>query len=146
MHARHASTTTDHKVVATTKTEARKRLDALVREADAGNAPADGNATLSLAIDVWERRVLAAKDLAPSTRSVYRWCAATWRAELGTARLRTLRVEDVERVLDRLASGHHAGRPAARETLVKMRSVLGQVLNAALRRGIATRTWRRPRS
>jgi integrase len=128
------------KIVAKTKTEARKRLDALRHDADQGAAVGDGNATLNDAIDRWESRVLAGRNIAPSTREVYAWCCSTLRAELGTKRLRVLSIDQVESAFDRLADPQRrSGRPLSRSALIKVRSVLGMVLDFAEKRGMATR-------
>ena len=128
------------KVLGTTKNEARTRLDKLRRDVEAGEQVGDGNATVADALDRWQTRVLAGRDIAPATRDVYVWCAAMLRAEIGSKRLRSLTVDDVEAALDRLASKKRkGGRPLGRSALVKVRSVLGQVLDHAERRGMVNR-------
>lgn len=127
------------KVLGRTKTEARQRLDALRRRTDAGEQVGDGNATLADAIDKWTGRVLAAGDLAPATREVYGWAADRLRDELGKKRLRALTVDDVEAAFDRMTVGDAEHRPTGRAALVKVRSVLGQVLQFAERRGMVAR-------
>src|SRR6516225_9359029 len=109
------------------------------RRGAAGEPVADGNATVGAALARWEERVLAGRELAPATREAYAWCAARLRDELGTKRLRNLTVDDVEDALDRLANGNDEHRPCGRATLVKVRSVLGQVLDFAERRGMVAR-------
>jgi len=145
------------KVVANTREEASRRLLLLKREHDAGLGVGDGNATLGDAVDVWLARALPARrsggrPLAPGTREAYEWCAELWRNELGSRRLRALTVNDVEGVLDRLANrpvpqpggrppGDNRGRqprPLGRSALVKMRSVLGMILDTAVRRRLVT--------
>jgi len=128
------------KVLAVTKNEARTRLDRLRRDVEAGEQAGDGNATVADALDRWQDRVLPSRDLEPATRDVYRWCARMLRTELGSKRLRTLTVDDVETALDRLASPDRKdARPLGRAALVKVRSVLGQVLDTAVRRGMVGR-------
>lgn len=129
------------KVTAPTKAEARKRLDLLRHDADAGRPIPDGNTTLADVLERWETRVLPGLDVAPSTRELYSWCCRTLLDELGTARLRSMTVDDVEAAFDRLASARRrTGRlPLSRGSLIKVRSTLGVVLDFAERRGLATR-------
>jgi integrase len=128
------------KVLGKTKTEARQRLDKLRHEVDTKGQVGKGNATVNDAVNVWTRRVLAARTVAPSTRRTYEWCASVISDELGSKRLRTLTVEDIERAFDRLADpGRRDGRPFGRAALVKLRSVLGQALDTAQRRGMVNR-------
>lgn len=127
------------KVVAHTMTEARKRLDAMRAANDRGEQTGDGNVTVASVLDRWETRVLAGRDLEPATRDVYRWCCDVIRDELGPRRLRALTVDDVEAMLDRLSSRRSGSRPLSRASLVKVRSVLGQVLQFAERRGLAVK-------
>ena len=87
----------------------------------------------------WRERVLDARALAPSTSERYRWMLDRVVAELGTRRLRSLTVEDVERALDRLAAGAHRreGRedtPITRSTLTRLRALVVEILDFAVRR------------
>ncbi len=124
------------KVVGSTQTEARKRLDTMRAEADRGNKAGDGNATLADAISRWETRVLAGRDVAPATRTVYAWCCAVLGDNLGAKRLRALTADDVEAMFDRLVSDRNDARPLSRAALIKIRGVLGQILDFAQRRGM----------
>jgi integrase len=127
------------KVVSKTKTDARKRLDALRFQADQGQGVGDGNATVNDAIERWEKRVLSQQEVSPATREVYQWCCTTLRDALGTKRLRSLTVDDVERALDKLTHPRRKGaRPFAHSSLIKVRSVLGMVLDFAVKRGLVT--------
>lgn len=127
------------KVVAATKTEARKRLDALRRGVAAGEQVGDGNLTVGAALERWQQRALAGSKAAPATKETYAWCCARLDDELGRKRLRTLRPEDVETAFDRMARGDDQHRPMGRAALVKVRSVLGQVLDWSMRRGYVAR-------
>jgi len=126
------------KVSAATKADARKRLEALRSDADRGSV-GDGNATVADAVDRWERRVLAGMEIAPSTRMGYQWCTNMIRDTIGKKRLRTLTADDVEAMFDHLATTRKDGRTLGRSALVKVRSVLGQVLDYAERRGLVVR-------
>jgi integrase len=126
------------KVLARTETEARKRLDKLRWELEERGQIGRGNATVSNALDIWERRVLAGRDLAPSTRRTHEWAVSVLRSELGKKRLRSLTIEDVEKAFDRLADPKRE-RPLGRAALVKLRSILGQALDTAERGGMVNR-------
>jgi integrase len=121
-------------VTGKTKTDARKRLNDLLRQRDAGKPVGDGNATVSEILDLWLKRDIAGRDLAPSTTNGYNWAAGIVKTSLGKRRVRTLGVVDVEDMLDSLTRDgfSHA-------SLVKVRRALSQSLRAAERRGIATR-------
>ena len=126
------------KVFATSKTEARKRVDALRRAAAAGEPIGDGNITVGEVLNRWEERWLASRDLAQSTRDNYAWCCTRLRREIGGARVRTFRVEHLEAAFDRMASPS-SDRPLSRSALIKLRSVLAQALDFAMRRDLVTR-------
>ncbi len=122
------------KVIARTKTEARQRLDALRREVDAGTTAAGhGNITIGEILTTWERRALGARTMSPSTRDGYRWAIERLSAEIGSRRARALTVEQLEQTWDTLAN------ELGRSSLIKLRSVLGQALDFAMRRGTVTR-------
>lgn len=123
------------RVYGKTKTEARDKLKALIRQLDDVGTVADGNARVSDAVDKWKTRVLAGRDYAPATMAVYEWCCTLIDHHLGAKRLRTLSIDDVEAALDAMTSDR-SDKPVSRSTLVKVRSVLGQVLDFAQRRGM----------
>ena len=123
------------KVVAKTKTEARKRVDALRRAAEAGEPVGNGNITVGEVIDRWEQRALAGREIAESTRETYVWCCTKLRAEVGGARVRSFHVEQLEAAFDRMKSAR-TGEPLSKSALIKLRSVLGQALDFAMRRGL----------
>ena len=93
----------------------------------------DGNATVRHAVDLWSTRVLAARRLAPRTRERYERQCEVIKAALGSRRLAKLTADDVEAMLDR--EGADGG--LSRDTLAKLRSTLVQVLDFAVRRGLA---------
>ena len=127
-----------HKVVAKTKTDARKRLDAMRHANAEGRKPADGNVTVAEVLTRWKGRSLASRDLSPKTLVSYDWCISRLIDELGSKRVRTLTVDAVEAALDRMVAGSDNHRSVGRSSLIKMRSVLGQALNYAVKRGLAT--------
>ena len=90
-----------------------------------GEVVADGRMTFGEVALRWRERVLDARELAPSTSDRYRWMLDRVVAELGTRRLRSLTVDDVERALDRLAAGTH--RREGREDTPITRSTLTPV-------------------
>ena len=99
---------TRRKVIGRNRTEARQRLDHL-RHAVAAGEVAEGNATVSDAVNVWSARVLDARRLAPRTRERYEWHCTVIIDELGSRRLAKLTADDIEAMFDRLL----AARPAA---------------------------------
>lgn len=111
-----------------------------------GETLPNGNVTVADVLDRWMRRAVASKDLAPQTVEAYRWSADRIAAELGTKRLRSLSVDMVEAALDRMAKGSNEVRPLSRSALIKVRSVLGQALDFAVRRNLVNRTLRDTRS
>jgi integrase len=125
---------TRRKVVGRNRTDARQRLDRL-RQAVAAGEVAEGNARVSDAVDVWVTRVLAGRKLAPRTRERYERHCRVITEELGSRRLSKLSADDIEAMLDRqLGEGAHS-----RDTLTKLRSTLVQILEFAVRRGLAVR-------
>jgi integrase len=121
------------RVVGKNRTEARQKLDRLRRSIGLGNAPVDGNATVGQAVDLWSSRVLAARRLAPRTRERYARHCEVIKDSLGSRRLAKLTADDIETMLDR----EGAEGDLSRDTLTKLRSTLVQVLDFAVRRGLA---------
>ncbi len=113
------------------KTEARQRLDALRRGSTL--APCDGNATVGDVLATWQARALARREVAPATRDSYAWAVDRLTAAIGARRVRTFTVDDLETAYDRMSAnlGH--------SSLVKLRGVLAQALDHAIRRGVAVR-------
>lgn len=123
-----------HSVSATTKEECARKLGALVH-GDFAHRRADKKASVDAILTDWSTSALPNRRLAPATLDAYRWAIDTWRPELGRRRASDLRVEDVERALGRLA---HRSK-LSRSSLVKLRSVLSQVMAWAVRRGTIAR-------
>jgi integrase len=127
------------KVTARTKVDLLARMVELRHAAVTGEVVPDGSLTFGDVARRWRDRVLDARDLAPSTSDRYRWMLDRVVAELGTRRLRSLTVEDIERALDRLAAGAHRreGREDAsitRSTLTRLRALVAEILDFAMRR------------
>jgi integrase len=125
---------TRRKVTGRNRTEARQRLDRL-RQAVAAGDVAEGNSRVSDAVDVWATRVLAGRKLAPRTRERYERHCRVITEELGSRRLSKLTADDIEAMLDR----QFADGASSRDTLTKVRSTLVQILDFAVRRGLAVR-------
>ena len=122
------------RVTAKTEREASTKLREMIADHERGiGVVLDGKATVGSLITYWIDRELPSRNLADSTLSQYEWMADLWRKELGTVRLRTLTVDDVERALDRLAAGSQ-GRKQGQRTLTVMRQVLERVLDVGIRR------------
>ena len=85
------------------------------------------------AVDLWSTRVLAARRLAPRTRERYARHCEVIKDALGSRRLAKLTADDIEAMLDR----EGAEGALSRDTLTKLRSTLVQVLDFAVRRGLA---------
>ncbi len=139
------------KVLAGTKTEARRRLDELRRSADQGLPITPGDITLGEVIELWQKKGLAGRSISDSQHTAHRWAAKILTEELGTRRLRSLRPEHVEQAFARRVNGvstasskrsgrgRSPGKPLSRESLVKVRSTLNQALNWAQRRELVAR-------
>jgi integrase len=131
------------KVVARTRPEVVDKLNKLKAAGAYGEAVTDGNLTVGELLELWRTRVLGARDPAPSTAIRSRWILGLLSAEFGTYRLRTLDADRVEGGLDRIATGVHGRRdakgnprPLVRSSVVRIRSVLIEVLDFAVRRRI----------
>jgi integrase len=127
------------KVLAKTKTEALKRLDAMRAREALGERTSDGNLTVAAILDRWQKRSVAGRDLAPSTVDTYGWCVDRLKVELGSRRIRALTVDAVETAFDQMVKGDRTHRPLSRSALIKVRSVLGQALDFGVRRGLVSR-------
>ena len=111
-------------------------LDEMKTEARSGGLRGDGNLTVRKLLEHWRDEVLPSRSrpLAPATIVVYDWTIAVLLAELGGIRLSKLGYDDVENAFARLAD-----RELGRSSLVKIRSVLGQALDFAQKRGYVVR-------
>lgn len=120
-----------------TQTAVAVKLAELKRQGTDGTVAGDGNATVQQVLDLWRKRTLANRELAPGTVENYDWALRVLSGELGRVRLRSLDVARVESALDRIATGTTAGargKPVSARTLKLMRSTLAQVLDLAVRR------------
>lgn len=127
---------TRRRASAPTEAQAKKRLRALLGEADQLGTLTDGNATIGQLIEQWRRTALPARDLSPRTMEVYTWATNVLDRELGSKRLRSLSPEDVESAFVRLADEPDA---LGRSSLIKIRSVLSKMLTYAERRHLVNR-------
>lgn len=117
------------RAIADTEPKAKKRLRELLNAAETGTALVDGNATLGTWLTAWQDKALASSDASPRTIDAYNWACSVLRDELGTVRLRQLDEDRIEEALE-----HRATAGMSRASLVKVRSVLGMVLDFAIRR------------
>lgn len=125
---------TRRKVRARTKTDVLAKLNRLRADAASG-ITVDGNTTVRDVLELWRDRVLAGRDLAPSTREIYAWTVPVLIDTVGRKRLAKLTVDDVEKALDRIATGGDGrGNPLSRRSMSAMRSTLAQALDVAVRR------------
>jgi len=133
---------TDKRSIATAKTEARRKLDALITELHAGTDRGDGNLTVRDLLHRWQERALPSRQVSARTVAGYRWAIDVLCQELGSKRVRTLTPDHVEAVFDRLAATPERGKRdggMSRASLVKMRSVLSQALAWGERRGLVAK-------
>jgi integrase len=136
------------KVLGTTKKAVRARLDIMRTDIADGRTIGDGNTTVGALVERWKTKVLPGLDIAEQTRSTYGWSVDIIATELASKRVRTLTPDDVEEAFERIAAtptrnaltrDGSGSRMISRASLVKIRSVLGQVLDYAERRGLANR-------
>lgn len=134
---------TVHRIRATSKVEARGKLDALLRgelpTPDAvvtAGVPAGvpAGVTVGQLADGWRRRLPAPPALAPSTISRHRWACGLITEVMGHLPATTVRVADIEQALEILA-----GRGLSSASLVQVRSTLRQVFADAERREVVNR-------
>lgn len=121
------------KVTARTRAEVVAKMNTLRGREASGEPVGDGNITVGEVLERWQARVLDGRDLAPSTREQYLWALRLVRAEFARRRLRRLSVDQVETGLDHIAAGAH-GRPLARSSLARVRDLLVDVLDFAVKR------------
>lgn len=139
------------KVLATTKTEARRRLDELRNAAASGLPITPGDITLGELLRLWEQKGLASRSISDSQRAAHRWAINILTADLGSRRLRSLRPDHLEHAFTKRAEGtatvsakrggrgRSAGSALSRESLIKIRSTLNQALTWAQRRDLIAR-------
>lgn len=131
------STGKRHTVHAKTRIDLEAKMAAIRTGLQRGEEPEDGQLTVAQACDAWERRTLAGRDPATSTRDNYRWALRLIchpDTGLGGRRAKALTVDQVERWLDAQRTVHGA-KPLSRKSYVRLKSTLGQVLDDAVRRG-----------
>jgi integrase len=124
------------KVTGRTKTEARRKMRRLQRRLEDGLPAGDGSMTLGDFLERWLVEVLPARSRvqAKSTVTNYRWAAGHAIRGLGRRRLNELTPENVEALLRHLAE-----EGMARNSVMRVRSVLVMALKHAQRRDIVAR-------
>jgi integrase len=125
------------KVTGRTKSQARDKLRAVQRQAEAGLPIGDGGLTFGAFLDRWLADVLPARSRVRSSNTVenYRWAVERHlKPALGAKRLRALTPEDVEGVLRRLAADG-----MAQNSVMRVRSVAVMALKHAQRRDLIAR-------
>lgn len=124
------------KVTGRTKTDARRKMRQLQRRLEDGRPTGDGSMTLGDLIERWLVDVLPARSRvqAKSTITNYRWAAGHAIRGLGRRRLNELTPENVEALLRHLAE-----EGMARNSVMRVRSVLVMALKHAQRREIVAR-------
>lgn len=116
-----------------TRAEVVDRFNALLRDHARGVLAVDQTTTVGQLVDEYVERVVPNRkggNLSATHRYTYRWAAGIITTEVGKTRAAKLTTRDVERMLDRLAA-----RPMARSSITKVRGVLRQTLDHAVRRG-----------
>lgn len=129
------------RAIAPTEAAAKRRLREMLAQLDSGLPVVDGSLTVASLLDDWMATAVAGKQLSPRTVDTHTWAVEILKEQLGSKRVKSLRPEDVEVALTRLATKGHGSkpRPMSRASLVKIRSVLGQALTWAERRQLVAR-------
>jgi len=123
------------KVNARTKTEARRRLRALQREAVDGQPAPNGAVRLGAFLDRWLDEVVPLRVFSPNTIDNYRWAVNQHiKPALGTRRLRDLTPDDVDSLL---RAKREAG--LGHSSVMRIRAVLVQALRHGERYGYVSR-------
>ena len=98
------------------------------------SASRTSGATVAELVEQFLSRDLAGKDRAPSTVSRHRWAADHINSQIGSLHASTLKVVEVERFLECLASSG-----LSRASIGKVRNTLSQALRAGVRRDLVDR-------
>ncbi len=118
------------KKTAPTEAQAKRLLRDLLRDADEGATPTQGNITVRQLLEDWSTNALPARNLAPRTIEINQWAVTKLIEMIGSKRLRSLSASEVEKAL------REAGY--SRESYIKIRSILGKALDYAMRRKLVT--------
>ena len=123
------------KVIANTRADALTRLRTLRRQMEDGLPVGDGSVTVGQWLDHWLTNVLPARATSPNTVDNYTTIATCHlKPVLGGNRLRSLSPEHVEALLrDRAEKGY------SRNSVMRMRAVLGMALRHAEKKGRVAR-------
>jgi integrase len=125
------------KVSAKTKTEARDKLRAVMRQYAEGASDLDGRLTVATFLEQWLAETLPA---APKIKSTETLDNAAWAVRkhiipaIGARKLAALSADDVDDLLRGMAAEGYA-----RNTMMRVRTVLGRALRHAERRGKVVR-------
>lgn len=118
------------KKTATTEAAAKRLLRDLLREVDEGTTPTQGNITVRQLLEDWSTNALPARNLAPRSIEINLWATTKLIDMIGPKRLRSLTAADVEKAFRETEY--------ARESYIKLRSILGKALDYAMRRKLVT--------
>lgn len=119
---------------AKTEAEAKRKLRDLVRLVDDRAPIVDGNRTLNDLLTEWETKALPNRRIELGTLSRHRSSIKLLRADLGTKRLKTLTVDDIEAALAKRVDGGYA-----KASCLKLRTTLNLAMRWGERRGYVSR-------
>lgn len=138
--------------IAPTEAEAKRQLRKMLAAIDDALPIAPGDLTLKMLLDEWQTKALPNRALSASAAGAHRWACRILIAELGSHKLRNLRVSHVEAAFARLAvdpsdlNAKRAGRGRTHgrqrlghSSLIKIRSTLNQAVTWAQRRDLIAR-------
>ena len=118
-----------YKRTGATKTEARAKVSELRKQLALGPRAAASALTVAAMLDEWFKKDLKTKDRSPSTVERHRWAVDRIKAEIGKKQAATLKVRQVEDMLDNLQADG-----LGRSSLTKVLQTLSQAFDAAMRR------------
>ena len=122
------------KVIASSRAEAKRRLSEMRAQRDSATLVAPNSMTVENLVRRWLDTVISGK-VAPSALATYRWAGEDHLIPgLGHHRLQALTPEHVDSFLKAKAQDGYS-----KSTLIRLRSVLGQALRWAERRGYVAR-------
>jgi len=122
------------KVTAKTRSEARTRLNEMLRKRDSGEPVGDGNMTVNDLMQRWIERDVASRRIAPATVQGYEWAADRLAGVTGATRLKSLSIETIEDAFDTLAEDG-----LSNASLRKILNALSQAMRFGVKRGYLNR-------
>ena len=122
------------RAIVDSEAKAKKKLREMLGQMDTGKLVVDGNLTVRQLLDRWAEKALPNRNLQQPTLEVHKWARRILVEDLGGKRVRSLTPDHIEAAFQRRAESGFS-----RNSLVKLRSTLGQALAWAERRGLATR-------